>query len=133
MDIPVIEIGKLLIALILGAIVGYEREINHKPAGLRTHILVALGATLVTIISVDFFPNYPHIIAAVITGIGFIGAGTLIGNQGNVHGLTTAASIWAVAIIGITVGVGYFALAFMSSLVVLLVLLFGKIEKKLEK
>lgn len=133
-EIPLVEIFKLAVAVVLGAMVGYERELNHKPAGLRTHILVCLGSTLATIVSIGFFPNdNARIAAALMTGIGFLGAGTIIADKGNVHGLTTAASIWVVATIGIAVGVGYYLLASASALVVLLVLLSGKVEKKLAK
>ena len=129
---PTIEqIIKLVIALILGGIVGFEREKSHKPAGLRTHILVCLGAVLATIVSVDYFGADPaRIAAAIMTGIGFIGAGAIIASGRDIHGLTTAASIWVVATIGIAIGVGYYVLAAIAAVFVLMVLLIGKVEKK---
>ncbi|HLC65304.1 MAG TPA: MgtC/SapB family protein [Candidatus Nanoarchaeia archaeon] len=131
---PLDEVIKLGIALLLGAIVGFERERTHKPAGLRTHMLVCLGATLATIISISYFPqDNARIVASLMTGIGFLCAGTIIAQGKDVHGLTTAASVWVVATIGIAVGVGYYTLASISALVVLLVLLFGKFEKKLTR
>jgi len=132
MIIPTIEqIIKLVIALILGGIVGFEREKSHKPAGLRTHILVCLGAVLATIVSVDYFGADPaRIAAAIMTGIGFIGAGAIIASGRDIHGLTTAASIWVVATIGIAIGVGYYVLAAIAAVFVLMVLLIGKVEKK---
>src|SRR3989339_74410 len=127
MIIPTIEqIIKLVIALILGGIVGFEREKSHKPAGLRTHILVCLGAVLATIVSVDYFGADPaRIAAAIMTGIGFIGAGAIIASGRDIHGLTTAASIWVVATIGIAIGVGYYVLAAIAAVFVLMVLLIG--------
>lgn len=99
---------KLILAGILGGVVGYEREKNEHPAGLRTHILVCLGSTLIVLISQSYgAPSDPTRIAAqIVSGIGFLGAGTIL-RQGNVvRGLTTAASLWTVAGIGMAVGVG---------------------------
>src|SRR3989338_10116898 len=125
------QVIRLLIAVVLGAIVGLEREKRHKPAGLRTHILVCVGAALATIVSVDYFGADPaRIVAAIMTGIGFVGAGAIIASGKDVHGLTTAASIWVVATIGIAIGVGYYVLAAIAAVFVLMVLLIGKVEKK---
>ena len=135
MIIPTTEqIIKLLIAIALGGIVGLEREKMHKPAGLRTHILVCIGAALATIVSVDYFGADPaRIAAAIMTGIGFVGAGAIIASGKDVHGLTTAASIWTIAAIGIAIGVGYYILASIAAVLVLVVLVFGKIEKVVVK
>lgn len=124
------NIIKLILAVILGLLIGFEREKSHKPAGLRTHILVALGSTLITIVSISFVADPARITAAIITGIGFLGAGTIIAAGRNVIGLTTAASLWVMAAIGIAVGVGDFVLAIISALIVLFVLVFGKVERK---
>lgn len=99
---------KLLLAGFLGGIVGYEREKNEHPAGLRTHILVCLGSALIVLISQSYGASSDptRIAAQIVSGIGFLGAGTIL-RQGNmVRGLTTAASLWTVAGIGMAVGVG---------------------------
>lgn len=129
------SIIRLCIALILGGIVGYERQAQSKSAGLRTHILVCLGACLCMIVSINIaMDNYlfygltnsdPERIAAqVITGVGFLGAGTILANQKerNVKGLTTAASIWAVAAVGLVVGAGYIVTATAATVLVFIVL-----------
>lgn len=100
---------RLLLSTLLGGLIGFERETHGRPAGLRTHILVCLGSTLFTIISYivaghTFDPG--RIAAQIITGVGFLGAGTIIHQGSVVRGLTTAASIWTVAAIGMGVGVG---------------------------
>jgi len=130
--LPAVEqLIKLGVSLLIGAIIGWERETSHKPAGLRTHILVSMGSTLATVISVDYFIVDPARIAAgILTGIGFLGAGTIIAARGNVKGLTTAASLWVVAALGLAVGVGAYAIAILTAIIVLLTLLFIKVEKK---
>lgn len=99
---------KLILAGLLGGLVGYEREKNEHPAGLRTHMLVCLGSTLIVLISQSYGvgSDPTRIAAQIVSGIGFLGAGTIL-RQGNVvRGLTTAASLWTVAGIGMAVGVG---------------------------
>ena len=120
---------RLLLACILGGIVGWEREKIHKPAGLRTHILVALGSALVTIISIYAFTSIntlnkdPGRIAAnIVTGIGFLGAGTIMREGLSVRGLTTAASIWVIAAIGMAVGSGMYISALVTTFLVFLTL-----------
>lgn len=102
---------RLVLAGVFGGIVGYEREVHEHPAGLRTHTLVCMGAALMTMVSVSFSSpgsDPGRIAAQIVSGIGFLGAGTIL-RQGNiVRGLTTAASLWTVAGIGIAVGVGGF-------------------------
>lgn len=100
---------KLMLSGILGGVVGYEREVHEHPAGLRTHILVCLGSTLITLISVSFVPpdgDPSRIAAQIVSGIGFLGAGTILRQGSIVRGLTTAASLWAVAGIGMAIGIG---------------------------
>ncbi len=98
---------KLGVAAVLGGIVGWEREIHGRPAGIRTHILMILGVTLFCEVSRAFAPNDPARIAAqIVTGIGFLGAGTIMRNGAEVHGLTSAASVWAVSAIGMAISVG---------------------------
>ncbi len=102
----------LLLATILGGMIGYEREMRGQPAGLRTHIIVCVGAALITIVSQAFgngeagmlLDNPARIAANVVVGVGFLGAGAIVREGVSVHGLTTAASIWTVAAIGMTVG-----------------------------
>jgi putative Mg2+ transporter-C (MgtC) family protein len=108
-------IFKLLLSLVLGGIVGFEREFKSRPAGLRTHILVCIGAALVQITALNYFrsnglPNMDpmRLGAQVISGIGFLGAGTILKEGANIKGLTTAASIWVVGCIGIAVGTGLY-------------------------
>ena len=123
---------RLVISVTLGLMVGVERELSHKPAGLRTHILVCLGATLATIVSTYYYQVDPaRIAAAIMTGIGFIGAGTIIasGTKG-VHGLTTAATIWTTAAIGIAVGIGVYSLSVLTTILVVTVLTVAGIGKK---
>lgn len=122
---------RLGIAIVLGGIVGLEREYQNQPAGLRTHIILVLGSTLVTIISIDLQNMHPELIggdmmrlvAGVITGIGFIGGGAILRFGPNVKGLTTAASMWTMAIVGIAIGAGFYFPAAITTFVVLLVLL----------
>ena len=126
---PELEAGlRLLLAAVLGAGIGWQREKVHKPAGLRTHILICLGSCLFTVISVLGFtgPVDPSRVAAgVVTGIGFIGAGVIFrGARGDkVVGITTAASIWVTAAIGIAAGVGLYLIAAAVAIVTVLVLL----------
>lgn len=101
------DLVALLVASALGAVVGIERELHGRPAGLRTHILLSLGAALFGIISRSAAPAHgdpTRIAAQVVTGVGFLGAGTILHLGGTVRGLTTAASIWSTAAIGLTVG-----------------------------
>lgn len=139
-------IVRLLIAVILGGIVGFERQSRNKSAGLRTHILVSLGACLTMIVSLNislsFFFIYgltsadPERIAAqVISGIGFLGAGTILANKKglNVIGLTTAASLWVVAAIGLAAGAGYWITASATTLFVYLTLaIMSQLERRIK-
>lgn len=126
---------KLILAVVLSGLIGWERERSHKPAGLRTHMLVCVGSALITIVSVGYFTeDYARIVAGIVTGIGFIGAGTIIaqGTKG-IHGLTTAASLWVVAAIGIAVGIGWYLLAIIATILIMLILFLGKLEYKKTK
>ena len=116
-------LASLLLAVALGAVVGFERERIHKPAGLRTHMLVSLGSCLFTIISTSFSTTPAQIAAGIVAGIGFIGAGTIWAEKDKVQGITTAASLWATAAVGITVGVGDYALASVTTLLVFIILI----------
>lgn len=123
------EIQKVLVAAALGAVVGLEREWSGKPAGLRTLVLVSAGAALFTIVSyelagLDTFEvsDLTRVASNIVTGIGFIGAGIIFRGKGGVQGLTTAATVWICAAIGMVVGVGNYVLACASTVIVWLVL-----------
>lgn len=128
---------RLLLAFILGGLVGFQRERAERPAGFRTHVLVAIGAAVFTIISISPFSNNPQgadpsrIASQVVIGIGFIGAGAII-NQGDIIlGLTTAASLWATAAIGMAVGDGLYVVALATTVIVYLILsVFKAFEKR---
>lgn len=106
---------RLITAALLGSIIGYERESNKKPAGLRTHVLVCVASCLVTIISILEFPEDPaRLLAQIIPGIGFIGAGSIIASGEKVIGITTATGIFVTSAIGIAVGTGHYVLAIVS-------------------
>jgi putative Mg2+ transporter-C (MgtC) family protein len=117
---------RLVLGLVLGAIIGFERELHRQPAGFRTHSLVALGATLFTIVSGFGFSGIgadpTRIAAQIVTGIGFIGAGTILQYRGQIRGLTTAASLWSVAAIGMAAGAGLYIMAVTGTVLVLVVL-----------
>ena len=121
----------LLLAVALGAIVGIEREISHKQAGLGTHMLVSLGACLFTIVSLSFSLEPARVAAGVVAGIGFIGAGAIWAEKNKVQGITTAASLWATAAIGLTVGIGEYLLAIVVSILVVIILALNAILRKL--
>ena len=119
---------RLLIAVILGALVGYERERAGKPAGVRTHGMVSLGAALFAVVSLHGFGgtgDQARVAAQIVTGIGFLGAGAILQQRGNVHGLTTAASLWVTAALGLAVGVGMVFMSLFTAILVFLLLRFG--------
>ena len=112
----------LLLAVALGAIVGVEREMTHKPAGLRTHMLVSLGACLFTMMSTSFGAQPAQVAGGIVAGIGFIGAGTIWAEKDKVKGVTTAASLWATAAIGLATGIGDYPLAGVVTVLVFIIL-----------
>ena len=125
---------RLVLAVVLGSLIGLEREVHNRPAGFRTHILVSVGAALFTLVSVyGITGGDPGRIAAqIVSGIGFLGAGTILREGANIKGLTTAASLWAVAGIGMASGAGYYVGALATTVLVLVVLLFfSRLEKRL--
>ena len=120
---------RILLALALGAIIGYQRERADKPAGLRTHSLICVGAALFTVASIYGFGGADpgRVAAGIVAGIGFIGAGAIMRRgEGAVGGLTTAATIWAVAGIGLAAGAGLYLVSVVTAVVVLIVLLLPK-------
>lgn len=118
--------GRLAVGLVLGAVIGFERELHRQPAGFRTHSLVAVGSALFTIVSAYGFAGATvdptRIAAQIVSGIGFIGAGTILQHRGNVRGLTTAASLWSVAAIGMAAGAGMLIMAAVGTVMILIVL-----------
>lgn len=111
---------RLACAMLVGLVIGTEREYTNRPAGMRTHVLVSLGACVVAITGVVLHSNYAadpgRLAAQVITGVGFLGAGTILREGFHVKGLTTAASLWTVACLGIAAGYGYYAVALAGTL-----------------
>ncbi len=124
------SVYKLVLSMLLGAVVGYERKRKGQSAGVRTFSLISMGATLAMLLSIYVPQEYMglkngdpgRIAAQVITGIGFLGAGAIIQMKGSVRGLTTAAGIWMVAIIGMAVGLGMYWLSVVASLLILFIL-----------
>jgi len=117
---------RLLLAAGLGAAIGIERELRQKPAGLRTNILIAVGAALFTIVSVEMASAggaSDRIAAQIVTGIGFLGAGAILRGRASVHGMTTAATIWVNAAVGMAAGAGYPLMATIATAITLVVLL----------
>lgn len=118
---------KLLFAMVLGGLIGLERQVMGKAAGLRTHMLISLGSSVFTILSIFISKNChiadpTRIPAMILSGIGFIGAGAIIQARGHIQGLTTAASIWATSSIGMACGFGNLSIAFLSTLIILFIL-----------
>ena len=143
------HLDRILIAAVFGAIIGWEREQHGRPAGLRTHMLVCLGAALMMVVSESMYEKYQamgltgdsimkvdpgRIAAQIITGIGFIGAGVIMKMGVRVQGLTTAACLWLVAGVGMATGAGLYLLGFVSTILSAAILLYlGKLEKVLER
>lgn len=126
-DTTVSQIVSLLIAALLGGLIGMEREAEQRPAGLRTYMLVCVGSTLFTILSIHAFPvdsprDTARVAAQIVTGIGFLGAGTVWRSRDHVSGLTTAAGLWVAAAIGMAIGTGLGLLALAATILVLIVL-----------
>jgi putative Mg2+ transporter-C (MgtC) family protein len=133
--VPELQFGEILLRVVLagvfGGAIGAEREIREREAGLRTHMLVSIGAALFTLVSAYGFSDFTfsarsgitydptRIAAQIVTGIGFLGAGAIIRQGLSVRGLTTAASLWVVAAIGLATGAGYYSAAFITTVVVL--------------
>ena len=128
---------RLLAAAILGGLVGFQRETTHKPAGLRTHMLVSVATAAFVLASASSglsVEGWSRVIQGIITGIGFIGAGTIlkISQEHAIKGLTTAASVWMTAAIGVTVGLGNLGIGLMVTLLALIILWLWKVEHSVE-
>ena len=114
---------RLLVAALLGAAIGLERERHDHPAGIRTHLLVSVGAAAFTVLSIYSFgqgSDPGRVAAQIVTGIGFLGAGSILKGPGTVHGLTTAASLWVVAAVGMAAGAGAWGVAIATTVIVLI-------------
>ncbi len=144
-ELPSIDVGtleivcRLLCAMLIGGLIGAEREIAHRAAGMRTDMIVCVGSCVVMIVGQQIFAQYSlygaapdptRLAAQVISGVGFLGAGTIMHEGVTVKGLTTAASLWAVACLGIAVGGGYYRVALVSTLCIFVILtILNRIQK----
>ena len=133
---------KIVLTIVLSSLIGYERELRQKKAGLRTHILVGVGSALIVLTSLHLFDIYKDVtvidptrmITGIVTGIGFLCAGTIIQAESDVYGLTTAAALWIVSGVGIAVGAGHYSAAIIVSIVVFFVLIsMRSVEYKIAK
>lgn len=119
-------VGRLLLAAALGGAIGIDRELHHRPSGIRTNVLICFGASMFTFLSVliagESSPNRGQIASNIVQGIGFLGAGLILHNRDRVSGLTSAATVWAVASIGMACGAGLYFPAFFATILVLVVL-----------
>ncbi len=138
MQLSTVEIViRLVVAAILSAVIGYEREHRNKPAGLRTNILVGVGTAVVTIASIELTKyggadaaDVSRLMSSILPGIGFLGAGTILRDGGSIRGLTTAASIWVVAAIGIVSGLGFYELGVIATVIALVTLALLPVHKE---
>lgn len=129
---PVVIVMRLVLAILLSGLIGFEREVRQRSAGLRTHILVSLGSCLIMLTSLHVFdiykdiatPDPARIAAAVITGVGFLCAGAIIRSGETVKGLTTAATVWLAAGIGLGIGCGFYFASFIAAVLAIAVLYF---------
>jgi len=121
---------RILLATALGGVIGFQRERLDKPAGFRTHILIAAGAALFTVVSIMGFESNDtaRVAAGIVAGIGFLGAGSIIRRGNHVEGLTTAATIWAVAGIGMAAGAGLYIITVAATVIFLVVLLLPRVS-----
>ena len=146
-DFDLIMAGRLMLASLLGALIGLEREIHGRTAGFRTHLLVSLGSALFMVISINFYREFGNfsgtipvgvdpgrVAAQVVTGIGFLGAGAIIRDKASVRGLTTAACLWIAAAIGLACGAGLYLLPLLVTVIALVSLVaLKKIEGVLSR
>ena len=134
-DLSSYVVARLLLAAVLGGIVGLERELNHKPAGVRTNMLICLGAALFTIVSYEMAGNvggdHTRIAAQIIPGIGFLGAGVVIRERGTSTGITSAATIFVVASMGMCIGAGFYVTGIFTMLLLLgSLVIIGNLEQR---
>jgi putative Mg2+ transporter-C (MgtC) family protein len=144
-ELPAIEATlRVLLAVVVGSLIGLDRELRNKPAGLRTHILISLAAALFTLITYELHEQFAghdgtktadpvRIIEAVTAGVAFLAAGAIIQSRGSVHGLTTGANMWLAGALGVACGAGYYFIATIGTTFALIVLVvLAKLEKRLE-
>jgi len=137
--LALITLGRLCLAALLGGVIGYERQHSHRPAGLRTHMLVAVGAALVMCTSEYVVlrmggTDVTRMGAQVISGIGFLGAGAIVKEGVTIKGLTTAACLWTVACVGIAIGTGFYFGAILTTVIIFFILIFlRKFERLLTR
>lgn len=128
---------RLILSAVIGGSIGIEREVRNRAAGLRTHILVSVGSTLIMLVSIYGFENNAdpsRLASQVVSGIGFLGAGTILRTGNGIKGLTTAASLWVCAGIGLAIGAGYYLGGVITSFIVLISLIaLGSVERKVAK
>lgn len=129
---------KLILAALLGGLVGWEREIERRPAGLRTNMLICIGATLFGLVAVYYFKSDNAAVSRlwqnVLTGVGFLGAGVVFKAEHSVHGLTTAAGVWTVAAIGLALAGSLYFLAIAGTIIVLVTLhLLQRLERRIDR
>jgi len=139
---------RLGLAILIGFVVGFERERHHRPAGIKTHILVCMGATVISLIQIEMIQDvieqvtknpelanvlktdYGRLAAQVISGIGFLGAGTIMRTKGSIKGLTTAATLWLVACVGIGIGMGYYKISIIATILTMIILTLLRLFQK---
>ena len=125
---------RLIIAAFIGALIGVERGVHKRPAGLRTHALMCMGATLFTIVSGQYEQDPARVASGIVTGIGFLSAGVIFKFEDKIKGVTTAAELWVLAAIGIAIGTGMYFAAITTMIVVLILLVPGlTLEKDIEE
>ena len=127
---------RMMFAVILGAIIGIDREVKNRPAGMRTHVLVCVGATLIALVEQETIyyvvqlsnsqinVSVGRITSTIVSGVGFLGAGTIIMSERKIKGLTTAASLWCTACLGVAIGAGFATMAFVAGIIIMVVLKF---------
>jgi len=124
---------RIVLAALLAALVGMEREKKELPAGMRTYMLVSIASALATVVSLEYFPNpdsAARIVTGLITGMGFLGAGTIILHRDHVFGLTTAAGLWSMCVLGFAVGLGMYLVSIVTTLLIYGILKMKTLERK---
>ena len=132
------DLIRILLAIAVGGAIGFEREYRHKAAGFRTLIFICLGSTLFTMWSLELGSagdnDGTRIASTIVTGVGFLGAGAIIQDRGQIHGLTTAATIWLVAALGMGIGAGRYALVLtVTAITLVILLLFPAVERWIDQ
>jgi len=134
LQITIQDLIKLVMAILVGGIIGFERELHSKAAGLRTITLITIGATIFTLVSARFSDTATsRVTSNIVTGVGFLGAGVILFAEGKLKGLTTASSIWVAAALGMAIGLGQYLLSLSATVLVVIVLeLFSPLDRWLD-